>query len=53
MCVVGLACVSGVDVEGQELLGVLVVECPEVWQTQQEFGEERAVFRPPASDESS
>lgn len=44
---------SGVNVEGEEFVGVLVVEGAEVRQTQQEFGEERAVLRPPARDESA
>lgn len=44
---------SGVNVEGEEFVGVLVVEGAEVGQTQQEFGEERAVLRPPARDESA
>lgn len=38
--------------KSEELLGVLVVEGSQVGQTQQEFGEERAVLWPSAGDES-
>ncbi len=36
---------SGIDAEGQKLVGVKVVEGAQVWQAQEQFGKKRAVVR--------
>lgn len=44
---------SGVDAESQEFVRVMVVQGPQVWQTQQQLGEEGAVVWATAGDEGA